>query len=230
MLIKSLSLGVIATSLVTGFTLNSQSVSAQSVQFECATDEQNVPTTYAQTPGGIVQIFKWTSTFFNPPYTPIQRCQEVAQRLNQFQPDHLVAGSVNNYNVICAGTSCDPSGTNLLLTLRPDQSPDQVLAEIDSTRDAAGGPSMQLGSGSSGRKSKSNLFRTSDGSTALNLNGYIQSAPKIPRKLSGTNSNTANTQPQNNNSTSTTNPTSVLEQQPITVPKSSGGSSRGSAW
>lgn len=228
MSIKSISWGVIATTVVSGFPLNSQPVFAQSVQFECAADEQNIPTTYAQTPGGIVQIFKWTSTFFNPPYTPIQRCQEVALRLNQFQPDHLVAGKVNNYNVICAGTNCDPNGTNLLLTLRPDQNPAQILAEIDSTRDGAGGPSMQLGGNSSKSKSQSNLFRTSDGSTALNLTSYIQSAPKIPRKLSG-NSTAPNNQTQNNNSNAT-NPNSVLNQQPITVPKSSGSSLPGSAW
>ncbi|MDJ0600236.1 MAG: COP23 domain-containing protein [Crocosphaera sp.] len=197
---------------------------AQSVQFDCATDEQNVPTTYAQTPGGIVQIFKWTSTFFNPPYTPIQRCQEVAKRLNEFQPDHLVAGRVNSYNVICAGTACDRGGANILLTLRPDQNPAQVLAEIDNTRDAAGGPSMQLGGGSNGQKNpqqRTNLFKTSNGSVALNLRGYIQSAPKIPRNLSGEST------PNNNRNFE------VLEQQPITVPSNTtnpSGSSRGSAW
>jgi hypothetical protein len=193
---------------------------AQSVQFECATDEQNIPTTYAQTSGGIVQIFKWTSTFFNPPYTPIQRCQEVAQRLNQFQPNELVAGRVNSYNVICAGSNCDASGANILLTLRPDQNPGQVLAEIDSTRDAAGGPSMQLGNGSNrGNKTPktSNLFRTANGSVGLNLSSYIQSAPKIPRNLNGSDNSTAPT----------------LNPSPITSPASQGkptNSSRGQAW
>lgn len=216
---------IIATGILSGLIISNGSVKAQSVQFECATDERNIPTTYAQTPGGIVQIFKWTSTFFNPPYTPIQRCQEVAQRLNQFQPDHLVAGRVNNYNVICAGTNCDTGGGNILLTLRPDQNAAQVLAEIDNTRDAAGGPSMQLGgSGGTRQKSKSNLVRTQNGSVALNLRSYIQSAPKIPRNLSG-NSQNVNKNPTNNNS--------LLNQQPVTVPANTGkppNSSRGSAW
>lgn len=231
MWIKPTSLGIITASLIAGLTINVSSSSAQSVQFECATDDQNIPTTYAQTPGGIVQIFKWTSTFFNPPYTPIQRCQEVAQRLNQFQPDSLVAGRVNNYNVICAGTSCDAGGTNLLLTLRPDQSPNQVLAEIDSTRDAAGGPSMQLGGGSTNKNQpKSNLFTTADGSTALNLKGYIQSAPVIPRNLSS-NSNSASNHPSQPTNNNNTNSSSTLNQQPITVPaNTSKPSARGSAW
>ncbi|MEL4895416.1 COP23 domain-containing protein [Crocosphaera sp. Alani8] len=133
MSIKKTSCSLIATVTISTLLGISAPSNAQSVQFDCATDEQNTPTTYAQTPGGIVQIFKWTSTFFNPPYTPIQRCQEVAKRLNEFQPDHLVAGTVNNYNVICAGTACDSNGGNILLTLRPDQNPAQVLAEIDNT-------------------------------------------------------------------------------------------------
>ena len=122
---KQTALATITTGILTTLGIMISPTHAQSVQFECAADEQNIPTTYAQTPGGIVQIFKWTSTFFNPPYTPIQRCQEVAQRLNTFQPDHLVAGEVNSYNVICAGTNCDARGSNILLTLRPDQDPAQ---------------------------------------------------------------------------------------------------------
>ena len=212
---------IISTGILTAIGSIISPVNAQSVQFECATDEQNVPTTYAQTPGGIVEIFKWTSTFFNPPYTPIQRCQEVAQRLNQFKPDHLVAGQVNNYNVICSGSSCGASGSNILLTLRPDQDPNQVLAEIDNTRDAAGGPSMQLGGNSSGQKTqKTNLSRSQNGSVVLNLTNYINSAPKIPRRLSG-------------NSTTNSNSPSLLNQQPVTVPSNTGqppSSSRGSAW
>jgi len=193
------------------------SVKAQSVQFECAVDAQNIPITYAQAGDKTVQIFRWTSTYFNPPYTPIQRCQEVSQRLNQFQPDHLVAGRVKGYNVICAGQSCDPSGANILLTLKPNQNPSQTLAEIDNTRDGAGGPSNQLGSGSSSNVKKSNLVRTKNGSVALNLTGYIQSAPAIPLRL-GNSSGTVN----NSNSS-----------QPITIPPSTTNppkSDRGGVW
>ena len=227
---KKISLSILVSGIVGGLIVTNNPTQAQSVQFECATDEQNIPTTYAQTPGGIVQIFKWTSTYFQPPYTPIQRCQEVAQRLNQFQPDHLVAGRVNNYNVICAGTNCDAAGGNILLTLKPNQNPDQVLAEIDNTRDGAGGPSMQL-SGSTSKHQQSsktsNLVRTANGSLALNLKSYIQSAPRIPRNLSG------NAYNSNDNLNNNTNNSSLLNQQPITAPANTGkptNSSRGSAW
>ncbi len=220
---QKISLSILTSGLMGVFFSFTSPVQAQSVLFECAVDSQNVPTTYAQAGDKTVQIFKWTSTYFNPPYTPMQRCQEVAQRLNNFKPDHLVAGRVNNYNVICAGTSCDRSGANILLTLRPDQNPAQVLAEIDNTRDGAGGPSMQLGGHSSGQNSsqpQSNLVTTKNGSVALNLKAYIQSAPGVTLNLSGNTGNSLN------NNTG-------LNQQPITAPSDIGkppSSSRGSAW
>jgi len=132
-----------------------------------------------------------------------------------------VAGRVNNYNVICAGTNCDRAGNNVLLTLRPDQNPNQVLAEIDNTRDGAGGPSMQLSGSSGGQNTatkQSNLVKTQNGSLALNLVSYIESAPKIPKNLSG-----------NSNSSNTTG----LNEEPIIVPSNAGQkptSSPGIKW
>jgi hypothetical protein len=218
-LTKKTSVAIISTAAIVGnFTANMPLAQAQSIQFECASDQQNIPTTFVQTPNGIVQIFKWTSTFFKPPYTPMQRCLEVTQRLNQFQPELLVAGRVNNYNVICAGSNCNVDGTNVLLTLRPDQSPTQVLAEIDHTRDGAGGPSMQLGAASNGQpKSQSNLIKTANGSVALNLKNYLETAPRIPLRLSG--DSTHKTLENRNNSP-------LLKEEPLKIPSSSSDS----AW
>lgn len=216
MSINKISLSIISGVVLTtslGFASPSQ---AQSVQFECSVDNSNYPTTYVQTQGGVVEIFKWKSNYFQGPYTPMQRCLEVTQRMNNFQPRYLVAGRVNNYNVICAGTDCDRSGNNILLTLRPDQSPAQVLAEIDNTRDGAGGPSMQL-SGSSGTqnslKKQSNLVTTEKGAVALNLVTYIESAPRIPKNLS-------------ENSPNVDKP---LNQQPIVAPSNGGKQPNSSA-
>ena len=194
-------LSYLTGSLILGTTFLPQPSYAQSVTFICTEDSNNIPTTYAQTPDGGVEVFKWTSNFFKPPYTPKQRCEEVTQRLNTFQPDHLVSGRVNNYNVICAGTNCDPGGANILLTLKPNQNPNQVLAEIDANRDGAAGPSYQLGSGSSSNTSNNStsLKHNSDGSVTLNLGQYILTAPKVPLALSG-NSPSSNTNSTNNNS------------------------------
>lgn len=213
----SLSLAtVLGLSTLAGFVSSAQAQSQ--AQFECAFDENNIPTTFVQTPDGIVQIFKWKSTWFNPPYTPAQRCQEVTNRLNQFQPDYLVTGRVNNYNVICAGTQCYADGSNLLLTLRPDQSPAQVLQEIDNTRDGVGGPSMQLSGGGNKVQRGGFLSTSNDGGTLFNLQGYIDAAPRLP--LNGTSTSAPAQSPQE-----------VLQQPPTALPTpSNSGSQRGRSW
>jgi hypothetical protein len=174
----------------------SQLSMAQSVSFTCAVDNTNTPTTYAQTPEGAAEVFKWKSTYFPPPYTPMQRCQEITQRMNNYQGrgmlNYLVSGRVNGEPVICAGTRCDPSGSNLLLTLRRDQNPQQVLREIDANRQGAAGPSMQLAGGSKrSSSSASALTQNSDGSVTLNMNQYLNSAPKTPMRLPGNSQPTA---------------------------------------
>lgn len=193
---KNITFTLITGSLLGGFMGFASPSQAQSVQFQCGADYMDIPTTYVETQGGVVEIFKWKSNYFQGAYTPVQRCLEVTQRMNQFQPDYLVTGRVNNYNVICAGMSCNQNGSNILITLRPDQNPAQVLQEIDNTRDGAGGPSMQF-TGSSNILNnfrRSNLSKTSDGSVTFNLTRYIQTAPKIQNNFSdnlNTNNNNA---------------------------------------
>ena len=144
--------------LITGIALSSVALTAmpsnaQEISFVCTTDSANIPTTYAQTADGPMPVFKWTSRYFRPPYTPMQRCQEVAQRMNTFyrqgQLDFLTDGRVNSLPVICAGQVCDTNGRNVLITLKPNQNPQQVLREIEVNRQGAGGPSYQLTGGNS---------------------------------------------------------------------------------
>ena len=176
----SSSVVVIASLLVTA--LASPPSKAQEISFVCTVDTGNVPTTYAQTPEGSTPVFKWTSNFFRPPYTPMQRCQEVTKRMNSFhrqnQLDALTSGRVNNLPVICAGAGCDPRGSNVLLTLKPNQSGNQVLQEIDANRSGAAGPSRQLVGGGSSSQSKSALHQNGNGTVTLNLQDYLQGAVK----------------------------------------------------
>lgn len=218
---KSNSFAYFTLALVSASTMGlfTQPSHAQSVNFICAEDSNNIPTTYAQTPDGGVEVFKWVSNFFPPPYTPKQRCEEITQRLNNFQPDHLVTGRVNNYNVICAGTSCDRNGSNVLLTLTPSQNPQQMLAEIDANRDGASGPVRALGS-SSGSNNVSSLSKTGDGNVRLNLNQYISNAPKVPIAFS---SNSSTSKPNNNQNNSTIIP----ETSPAPKPPAS---EKGTLW
>lgn len=191
---QNIALTLLTGSILGGFMGFASPSQAQSVLFQCGADYMDIPTTYVETQGGVVEIFKWKSNYFQEPYTPVQRCLEVTERMNRFQPDYLVSGRVNNYNVICAGTSCDRNGSNVLLTLRPDQNPAQVLQEIDNTRDGAGGPSLQFNGTTNilNRYRRSNISKKSDGSVTLNLTRYLQTAPKVENNFTNTvnNSNT----------------------------------------
>lgn len=216
----------LSLSLIGSLGVNNSPVSAQSVFFICTENANNIPTTYAETPDGAVAVFEWTSTFFKPPYTPKQRCEEVTQRLNNFQPDYLVSGRVNNYNVICAGTSCNSDGSNLLLTLKPFQDPNQVLAEIDANRDGAAGPSQQLTNGlntNDSNKKVTALTKKSDGYVTLNLSQYYSQAQKVPLAVSGKSPN-INT---NSNSNSNNNNSTII---PENSPAPKPSSSRGKKW
>ncbi len=166
----------LATSSIFVTITGHQPSQAQDIAFICTVANDDIPTTIAQTPDGPVDVFKWQSTYFRPPYTPMQRCQEVTERMNNFLAqgmlDYLTSGRVNKQPVICAGSDCDPNGSNVLLTLRSDQNPNQVLQEIASNRAGAAGPSRQLGGGGSSQSSGV-LKKNANGTMTLNLNRYL---------------------------------------------------------
>lgn len=170
-------LTALATSAISVTTTWHQPSQAQDIAFVCTVTTDNIPTTIAQTPEGPVDVFKWQSTYFRPPYTPMQRCQEVTERMNNFQAqgmlEYLTSGRVNRQPVICAGSSCDTNGSNVLLTLRSDQNSNQVLQEIAANRAGAAGPSRQLSGGSSHSASSGVLRQNADGTITLNLNKYL---------------------------------------------------------
>jgi hypothetical protein len=181
-------LTVFAAGAVCSATLFNGSSQAQSISFTCAFSTDNMPTTFAQTSDGNVPVFQWKSNYFRAPYTPMQRCIEVTDRMNSFHGrgmlENITSGRVNNQPVLCAGTRCDARGSNVLITLRPDQNPHQVLQELDSNRAGAGGPSYQLTGGSTTNQNSvsSVLKKNSDGSVTLNLNRYLNSATPQPMK------------------------------------------------
>lgn len=181
---KVLVLPVFTGLVLAGLGIAGGKAQAQSVSFVCSTDANNVPTTYAKTPSGAVEVFKWASNYFSAPYTPMQRCIEVTKRLNTSKPTQLSSGKVNSYNVICIGSKCQANGSNILLTLKPNQDPKQVLYEIDQNREGAAGPSKQLGNDPvTSNTRETNVTDNDDGSVTLDLSGYIDRAPKIPKNL-----------------------------------------------
>lgn len=183
----------ILTTLLTATTICTTAIfaqpsQAQQISFVCSVDTDKVPTTYAQTPDDTLPVFKWTSNYFRPPYTPMQRCQEVAERMNNFygqgMMDYLTSGTVNNLPVICAGTNCDSDGGNVLITLKPNQDPNQILQEIEANRSGAGGPSYQLTSGTNPTNKTSSLTRNSNGTVTLDMNRFLQTNSAEPSQPS----------------------------------------------
>lgn len=151
---------------ILGIVATAQQSQAQSAKFMCQPDNSAVPTTYANTPEGPKPFIKWTSNHFSEAsYTPMKRCQEVTEKLNKFNAegklDYIVTGWVNGLPVFCATQTC--SEENVLLTLKPDQEPNQALEEMKATRAGTSGPTHQ----SSG----------ADAPMVLNMQQYLDNTP-----------------------------------------------------
>ncbi len=180
--------------LVLTTTLIAKNAQAQNISFTCVVDNDSIPTTFAQTPEGSVPVFKWKSNYFKPPYTPMQRCQEVSDRMNKFYAQGLMnqitSGRVNNQPVLCAGSDCQANGANVLITLRPEQSANQVLQELEANRSQGGGPSYQLTGGNNSNTNKpSALQNNSNGTVTLDVNEYIENSQPRPLQTTGGSTN-----------------------------------------
>lgn len=185
---------ILVSVLVLTTTLIAKNAQAQNVSFTCVVDNDSIPTTFAQTPEGAVPVFKWKSNYFKPPYTPMQRCQEVSDRMNKFHAQGLMnqitSGRVNNQPVLCAGSDCQANGSNVLITLRPEQSANQVLLELEANRYQGGGPSYHLTGGNNSNTNKpSALQKNSNGSVTLDVNEYLDNSQPRPLPPTGGSNN-----------------------------------------
>lgn len=163
MFIKQLSTLSVTITTICTTSIFIQSSQAQSNKFTCDISPDNVYTTYARTPDGLKPVMRWESTYFPPPYTPERRCQEVTGRFNRFYSQGILqslsTGWVNRSPVICVGLNCNKE--TVLLTLKPNQNPDQALQEIIANRAGASGPTVQC----------------SSCSTVINLDDYLEKTP-----------------------------------------------------
>lgn len=191
--------GMIATMAVaSSTTIFAQPVQAQSNKFICEMSPDGVYTTYANTPDGTKPVMRWESNYFPPPYTPERRCQEVTGRFNKFHSQgnlqSLTTGRINNSNVVCAGISC--SSDNVLVTLKPNQQPQQALDQIIANRAGAHGATVQSSGSSSVTFSLDNyLHKTPVEEVGSSVNATPHSVPSntIPnRTTSPTNTNPTN--------------------------------------
>ncbi|BAZ87772.1 COP23 domain-containing protein [Dolichospermum compactum] len=148
---NNLSVPLTGLALALSVTLASNQPSqAQSRQFTCVSD--NYPVTVVRHPSkGSVALIVWTdNSWISSKLTPQKRCQEVSDRFqklqNQGQLKILKTGTVNGQDVICGLSNnqgvCNKR--NVLLTMKKDRDPKQVLEQLLNTRVAAGGEAVYL--------------------------------------------------------------------------------------
>jgi hypothetical protein len=107
------------------------------------------PTTVVDTPRGRIELIVWQSGFFSGSgWTPEKRCQEIAKRFQKFSDNgtlrYISTGVINKQNVVCVvnrqpGKGYDCIKDGLLLTLQPQDNPNQVMKELFSSASKVGG-------------------------------------------------------------------------------------------
>lgn len=108
---------------------------------------EKTPMTMARTQRGNVAMIRWKSNFFNnarQDFTPMSRCTEVSRRFQTFYNEgilsYLTTGTMNAQNVICVAEEYGGPCSGLLLTLEPQDNPQQVLQDLMDIRTRASGP------------------------------------------------------------------------------------------
>jgi len=181
----ALTLGALALGAVTAF---NQPSYAQGTTFYCGVSSDGIPTTFANTRRGRVQVVKWTSDFFTDSgYSPERRCQEVSSRFQRHhssgQLNFLTAGYLNGQPAICAGNSSPPcTSEKLLFTLKPGSDAAARIQQIFN---------ISVGA------SNSPLFESRDGSSSsatIDMNRFLEQASVVQSSDSAPNP-ALNTQP-----------------------------------
>ncbi|MEG5052766.1 MULTISPECIES: COP23 domain-containing protein [unclassified Microcoleus] len=205
--------GIGAIAIGTAATFNQPSY-AQSTTFFCGMSSDGVPTTFANTPRGTVQVVKWTSEHFTDAgYSPERRCQEVSSRFQSFknrgQLNSLTAGYLNGQPAICVGDGNPPcTSEKLLFTLKPGANAAARLQQLFDIRSGASGAPLY---------ESTRDHRSSSGSSAtVDFNQFLQQASVVQASGSAPNS-APNSQPAN----------IPAARQPNVQPSNGGG---GNAW
>jgi hypothetical protein len=143
------SLTVLAVALATALGLPQPSLAQRQPRFFCGT-AYGMPATLVRTEVQNYIFIHWVREMGG--VSPEQRCQEVSRRLERFDKNdqlmNLKAGEVNGQPVICVtqyrDSSCSSSGSGLLITLHPDDDPNEILRELMNTRVAAGSEGSKI--------------------------------------------------------------------------------------
>jgi len=140
-------------------------------------DGKTLPTTLITTDKVDIPFFTWEDKSFGDKWTPVERCQAVARRLQVFNDKHgdffkyITGGSLNNYQVFCISktenNSNDCNEDNLLITLKKGEDKSKVLKEIIAFQTQA----IRVKRGKSGNSE-----------IILDIEQYIKEAPRSQSK------------------------------------------------
>lgn len=127
-----------------GIPFTSQTAVAQEVRFICGesfdrASGQRYPTTFAWTERGKMAVVRWKKQWSGN-ITPQQRCQSVSPRFQEAYSsgtlNFITNGTANGQPVICTATEQGGACQTMLMTLRAEDNPLQVLNQL---RDVLGG-------------------------------------------------------------------------------------------
>jgi hypothetical protein len=128
---------------------------------------KGTPTTVVETPRGRIELITWKSEAFGEKWDPQTRCQTVTKRFQDFSDQgslrYVTTGILNNQKVICVAEKvrgdyeCLSNG--LLITLEPNDNPQQIIKEIFSTAAKVGG------------------IPTTRGTVVFPIESYLEDAP-----------------------------------------------------
>lgn len=129
--------------------------------FRCVAQSGGGYATIADNGRATAVLLSWRFNGFGDQFSPQKRCQIVTERFNRavsynggrMQNLRLVSGALNGMNVICfanqGGGNCNSD--NLLLTLRPGNRPERVLADMGKFSLRGTGTVNESGAGTPGQ-------------------------------------------------------------------------------
>lgn len=185
---------VAASLLLTAF--QGATVQAQNKKnvYKCI-NNKGVPTTIVDTPRGRIPLITWQSDFFGTSgWTPEKRCEEVSARFQKLSNNgtlkYVTTGIVDKkYKVICVGKKIPGQGypcikDGILITLQPEDKPNDVLKNLFGNAARVGGTPLTRGQ------------------FAISMDSVIQNAPveittntedEIPNSVTPDKENTSHT-------------------------------------
>ncbi|MDZ8260989.1 COP23 domain-containing protein [Nostoc sp. ChiQUE01b] len=147
-----LALSTVAFSYIATINYPSLAQAQTTTTYSCGKSRDGTPTTYARTETGKkIAVIRWSKNWGGE-YTPESRCKEVSSRFQIASEKEVLkfitSGIMSGQPVICATSDYGAPCSQLLLTLRHGENPDEVIQKLIGVGFRAEGPLTQKQDGS----------------------------------------------------------------------------------